>query len=201
MYSYIRGQLVHVSTDHIVVENNGIGYQIYVPITNGTPFPGEGEEVIIYTHFSANENGVTLFGFFSEEDKKMFLQMITVSGIGPKGAISILSTLSTRDIIFAILNDDDKAISRAPGIGPKTARRMIIDLKDKLDISEDTLLDMPNEAIVHTANVESGPINDAIAALTALGYPYGDASRAVKGIQGAGDLDVETLLSLALKEL
>lgn len=200
MYAYIKGTFVSVYKDGIIVDNNGVGYHIIVPFNNELGLPNQVEEIKILTHYYVTENSTTLYGFFTEEDREMFLKLITVSGIGPKGAISILSALSTRDIIFAILNDDDKAISRAPGIGPKTAKRMIVDLKDKLDISEDTLLSLP-EQVEFTGGPDSDNIRDAIAALSALGYPVNEAGRAVKSVKDAENLSVEELLSFALKEL
>lgn len=200
MYAYIKGTFVSVYKDGIIIDSGGIGYHVIVPFNNELGLPNEGEEIKVLTHYYVTENSITLYGFFTEEDREMFLKLITVSGIGPKGAISVLSALSTRDIIFAILNDDDKAISRAPGIGPKTAKRMIVDLKDKLDISEDTLLRMPEATEFH-GGPDSDSIRDAISALSALGYPANEAARAVKSVKNAENLDVEELLSFALKEL
>lgn len=200
MYAYIKGTFVSVYKDGIIIDSGGIGYHVIVPFNNELGLPNEGEEIKVLTHYYVTENSITLYGFFTEEDREMFLKLITVSGIGPKGAISVLSALSTRDIIFAILNDDDKAISRAPGIGPKTAKRMIVDLKDKLDISEDTLLRMPEATEFHGGS-DSDNIRDAISALSALGYPANEAARAVKSVKNAENLDVEELLSFALKEL
>lgn len=200
MFSYIKGKLIQISTEYIVVENNGIGYMIYIPYNANVPMPTEGEEVLIYTHFNVSESGIALYGFFNEEDKKMFNSIKKVSGVGPKVALSILSTLTAKDFIFAILNDDAKAISKAPGVGAKIAKRIILDLKDKLDITEEDLLDIPVNSI-NTGVSMTGAINDAIAALSALGYPYQDSKRAVMSVENAEDLDVENLLRLALKEI
>lgn len=200
MFSYIKGKLIQISTEYIVVENNGIGYMIHIPYNVNVPMPTEGEEVLIYTHFNVSESGIALYGFFNEEDKKMFNSIKKVSGVGPKVALSILSTLTAKDFIFAILNDDAKAISKAPGVGAKIAKRIILDLKDKLDITEEDLLDIPVNSI-NTGVSMTGAINDAIAALSALGYPYQDSKRAVMSVENAEDLDVENLLRLALKEI
>ena len=198
MYSYIKGKLMHISTDHIIIENSGIGYAITVPFTSESVY-NEGDEILIHTHFSANENGVTLFGFYTKEEREMFLKLTTVSGIGPKGAISILSTLPLRDIIFAIINEDDKLIAKAPGIGAKTAKRLIVDLKDKLDISEDTLLTVPD--VSDNLQSETAAASDAIAALSALGYSSNDARRAVLTVDNIESMDVEEILSRALKNI
>lgn len=201
MYSYIKGKLILVLTDHIVVDNNNIGYKITVPFNDQVEIAKEGEEVTVHTYLNATENGITLYGFFNSEDRELFLKLTSVSGIGPKNAISILSTLTYRDIIFSILNNDDKSISKAPGIGPKTAKRIILELKDKLDITEDGLLDLPEISNITIDDSTSSQIKDAISALCALGYPYNDSVKAVKNIENANELDVEELLSLALREM
>lgn len=199
MYSYINGVLSGIFSDYIVVENNGIGFQIHVPFNPEVKIPSLYDDIKVFTYLNVTENGITLYGFFSEDDKSMFQKIITVGGIGPKGALAILSTLTYKDIIFAVLNGDEKSISKSPGIGPKTAKRMILELKDKLDVSEDDLLNIP-DSIIDTVP-KTGPIPDAIAALTTLGYPYNDSTRAVKSVTDAETLEVEELLSLALKEL
>lgn len=198
MYAFIKGTLNEVAPDHVVVENNGIGYMIFVPATADSAMPREGETVLLYTHFSASENGVFLYGFFTKEERRMFLSLTGISGVGPKAAMSILSSLSLQELMIAIINDDEKAISRAPGIGAKTAKRIILELKDKMEITEEDLL---GEEIVPRSASETGSVSEAVMALTALGFAYGDASRAVKSIENAADLDVESLISLALKEL
>lgn len=201
MYSYIKGKLVLVSTDYIVVDNNSIGYKITVPFNEQIESAKEGDEITVHTFLNATENGITLYGFFNEEDRELFFRLTSVSGVGPKNAISILSTLTYRDIIFSILNNDDKSISKAPGVGPKIAKRIILELKDKLDISEDTLLNVPVSNDVSVDENTSSQIKDAISALCALGYPYNDALKAVKSIENSNELEVEELLSLALREM
>ncbi len=201
MYSYIKGALANIATDHIILDNNGIGYKIYVPYNNSKAFPEVGEEITVYTYLNVTENAMTMYGFFDTEDRDMFLRLIGVSGIGPKAGISILSTLSARDIMLAILNNDDTAISAAPGVGSKTAQRLIVDLKDKLNISEDILLNLNIERDYASVDTNPGEINDTILALSALGYPYNEAKRAVLGIKGAENMLAAELLSLALKEL
>ena len=124
MIAYIRGILSDVSEEGIVVEANGVGYQILVPATTLQELPETGREVKILTHFSVTEDAMRLYGFWNREELELFRMMIKVSGIGPKGAISILSVLSADDLRFAVLAEDDKAICRAPGIGKKTAEKM-----------------------------------------------------------------------------
>lgn len=200
MYAFISGKLIEATTEYVVIDNNGIGYMIYIPGGEHFAMPAIGTDVMLYTHFISNENGTTLYGFADKSDRSLFLKMLSVSGIGPKGALALLATIGAKGIISAILNDDEKAISKAPGIGAKTAKRLIIDLKDKIDIEQATLA-VGEEVLAHTESIDSPAINDAIMALNALGYPYGQAKEAVMRVKDAQNYDVETLLSLALKEM
>ena len=119
MYSYIRGELAEINSDHIVLDVNGIGYQIYIPTNTLNYLPSIGEMVKIHTYLYIREDAMMLYGFLTRDDLDMFKMLITVSGIGPKGGLGILSTLSTDDLRFAVLSDDAKAIAKAPGIGAK----------------------------------------------------------------------------------
>ena len=137
MYSYIKGELSEiVAENHIVVENGGIGYNIYIPGQVLSLLPGVGEEVKIYTYLCVREDAFILYGFLTRDDLNVFKLLIGVSGIGPKGALAILSVMSTDDLRFAVLSDDAKAIAKAPGVGNKTAQRLIIELKDKLSLED-----------------------------------------------------------------
>ena len=136
MYSYIKGTLVEASAEGIVVDNQGIGYGILVPGQVLEYLPSIGEEVKIYTYHYVREDMIALYGFLTREDVNIFKMLIGVSGIGPKGALAILSVMSTDDLRFAILGEDAKAIARAPGIGAKTAQRLIIELKDKISLED-----------------------------------------------------------------
>ena len=136
MYSYIKGTLVEASAEGIVVDNQGIGYGILVPGQVLEYLPSIGEEVKIYTYHCVREDMIALYGFLTREDVNIFKMLIGVSGIGPKGALAILSVMSTDDLRFAILGEDAKAIAKAPGIGVKTAQRLIIELKDKISLED-----------------------------------------------------------------
>ena len=136
MYAYIKGELAEKNIDHIVVEAGGIGYLIYVPAQSIDYLPDEGDQIKVYTYLYIREDAMVLYGFLTKDDLEIFKMLITVSGIGPKGGLGILSTLSADDLRFAILSGDSKTISKAPGIGAKTAQRVIIDLKDKMSLEE-----------------------------------------------------------------
>lgn len=132
--------------DSIVVEAAGVGYLIYIPTQYFDMLPDEGEDVKIYTYLCVREDAMILYGFLSKDDLEIFKLLITVSGIGPKGGLAILSTLPADDLRFAILSGDSKAISKAPGIGAKTAQRVILDLKDKLSLEDAFEKKLENQA-------------------------------------------------------
>lgn len=136
MYAYIKGTLEETGEDYIVVEAGGIGYQIF---TTGQTFqylPSMGEEVKVYTYLHVREDAMILFGFLTKDDLFVFRLLLGVSGIGPKGALAVLSVMTTDDLRFAVLGDDAKAIAKAPGVGAKTAQRLILELKDKLSLED-----------------------------------------------------------------
>lgn len=136
LFSYIKGTLEEYWEDTIVVESGGIGWNIHVPLSVLDRLPHVGEQIKVYTSFQVKEDSMTLYGFFSRQDLKMFNQLLGVTGIGPKAALGILSSLSPDDLRMAIIAEDSKAIAKAPGIGPKTAKRVILDLKDKISMDE-----------------------------------------------------------------
>ena len=200
MYSYIRGELAEINSDHIVLDVNGIGYQIYIPTNTLNYLPSIGEMVKIHTYLYIREDAMMLYGFLTRDDLDMFKMLITVSGIGPKGGLGILSTLSTDDLRFAVLSDDAKAIAKAPGRGAKTAQRVIIDLKDKMSLEEAF-----EKKLEHTTNKvlpENNSIkNDAVLALNALGYSSTESLKAVSKVEITEDMDVEDVLKAALKHM
>ena len=202
MISYIRGTLAELSEDMIVVENAGIGYSIFVPLAVIESLPRIGSEVMIYTHFQVREDGMSLYGFLSRPDLSMFRQLIGVNGIGPKGALGILSVLRPDDLRMAILADDAKAIAKAPGVGVKTAQRVILDLKDKVRPEE--MLAAVGYTVLPEAGAaagSSGAAREAIEALTALGYSATEAARAVHKAEPGDDMTAEAILKASLKYL
>lgn len=202
MISYIKGELVQIHGDKIVVECQGIGYQIQVPISLIERLSGCGSEVQIYTYLQVREDLIQLFGFASQEERELFCLLLGVNGIGPKGALGILSTITPENLRFAILAGDAKTIQRAPGIGNKTAQRLIIELKDKLkleDMFETTDMDMPVSEMTAQTSKRSAR-GEAIEALIALGYSNAEAMRAVRRVAET-DMDTETILKAALKNM
>lgn len=205
MFSYIKGALAEISEDGIVVEAGNIGWQINVPLSVLDRLPRTGEEVKIFTSFQVREDAMTLYGFLTRQDRQMFEQLLGVSGIGPKAALGILSALRPDDLRMAIISEDAKAIARAPGIGPKTAKRVILDLKDKIRM-EDILPgggDMPGAQAVmpDTVSGVDGAAKEAVEALVALGYSMTEAARAVRQVPVSEDMTTEAILKASLKHL
>ena len=198
MLSYIKGEVTDIEPDKVVIENNGIGYNVFVPLSVIGRVSGIGEEVKIYTYLSVKEDSMTLFGFSSKEELKIFKMILSVSGIGPKGALGILSTLSPDELRIAVLAGDKNAISKAPGIGEKTALKLIIELKDKLDI-EDVFVS--EETDVKSGSIDASVKNDAIQALVALGYSKSSAASSIKGMSVDADTTVEDVIKYALKNM
>ncbi len=201
MYAYIKGELAEKNIDHIVVEAGGIGYLIYVPAQSIDYLPDEGDQIKVYTYLYIREDAMVLYGFLTKDDLEIFKMLITVSGIGPKGGLGILSTLSADDLRFAILSGDSKTISKAPGIGAKTAQRVIIDLKDKMSLEEAFEKKLENNADGVQKTLNSSTKNDAVLALSALGYSSAESLKAVSKVDITDDMDVEDVLKLALKNM
>lgn len=203
MIAYLRGIIVEVTPTRLVLEVNNIGYEIFISAREASELPGRGEEVKIYTYFNVREDAMQLFGFQSEDDLEMYKFLLNVNGVGPKAALGILSVLTADDVRFAVLSDDAKAIAKAPGIGMKTAKKLILELKDKFTLEEAFEKKLENGAseVEPGAAVESDAKTEAIQALTALGYANSDALRAVRRAEITEDMDTETILKLALKQL
>lgn len=200
MYSYIRGPLAEVELDHIVIDVYGVGYNVYIPTNCFEYLPGLGEECKIHTYLYIREDAMVLYGFLTKDDLNLFKQLISVSGIGPKGALGILSSLSADDLRFAILAGDSKAIAKAPGIGAKTAQRVILELKDKMSLEDAFEKKLVNER-AHEVTSNNQVKNDAVMALTALGYSSSESLKAVAKVEITEDMDVEAVLKQALKHM
>lgn len=202
MYSYIKGQLAEViDENHIVVENHGIGYDICVPATLLETLPETGAEIKIYTYLHVKEDIFMLYGFLSPDDRKIFKLLIGVSGIGPKGALGILSVMSADTLRFAVLSEDAKAIAKAPGVGGKTAQRVIIELKDKLSLEEAFELKTAHAAADAGKDEVKGRKKEAVEALVSLGYASSEALKVLSGIEITADSTVEDILKQALKSM
>lgn len=197
MITYIIGEFTEIEDTTINVEAYGVGYEIMVPGSVVSLLPPVGSRIKIYTYQNVKEDALDLYGFLTKDDLNIFKLLITVNGIGPKGALSILSSISPDDLRIAVVSDDVKRIQSAPGIGAKTAQKLIIELKDKLKL-EDVLYKNDTEV----ANNTSGSVRDeAVEALCSLGYSPSEALRAVKNIDINDGMSSEEILKLALKKL
>ena len=198
MYAYIKGVFVSARGEDIVVENNGIGYKIYMPLLLQGKIERIGDEVCVYTYHYVREDIVALYGFPSLEDQDMFVLLLSVSGIGPKTAISVVELLQPSELAMAVLSGDVKKISQVKGLGKKSAERIILELKDKLkgfDVgssaaSEASIPDLSSEG---KSNLE-----DCISALVVLGYPASEANKAASKVYSP-DLSVEEMIRQALR--
>lgn len=201
MISYIKGPLAEKYEDSVVVEAGGIGYRIFVPSSVLSELPRPGENVKIYTYFSVREDSVSLYGFMSRQDMEMFRQLIGVNGVGPKSALGILSALKPDVLRLAVISGDVKVISKAPGVGNKTAQRIILDLKDKIK-AEDILY---GESDTYAGPAEISGVGEVgketVEALTALGYSASEAASAVRKVTITESMKAEDVLKAALRHL
>ena len=205
MIAFIQGELCDIEKDSVVVACQGIGYEIQVPGSVISRLPAVGMAVKLFTYTYVREDALGLFGFLNRDDLAVFKQLITVSGVGPKGALAILSVMSADELRMAILAEDAKTLSKAPGIGAKTARRMILDLKDKLELVPMMEGDgNGGSASVARQDQETTDMvarEEVLMALIALGYSQTEAARAVRSVQYGENMDSETLLKQALKKI
>ena len=201
MYAYLKGTIEEISEDNLILEVNQIGYNIKISARTANLLDRTSGLVKIYTYTLVREDAFSLYGFLTRDDLEIFKKLITVNGIGPKGGLAILSIMSADELRFAILSGDSKAISKAPGIGAKTAERVILDLKDKVSL-QDALSPKEDIAAASLSGAAStDEKNEAIEALVALGYSASDALRAVKQVNLAEDASVEEILKASLKYL
>lgn len=201
MISYVRGELTAVEKDKVIVDVGGVGYGVFMPEASMGMLPQMGEEIKLHTYLNVREDAMQLFGFLTRDDLEIFRLLIGVSGIGPKGGLGILSALGPDDLRFAVASNDVKAIQAAPGIGKKTAEKLILELKDKLKL-EDALENTVN-AVQNTADTSAGMANEmtgeAVQALVALGYGNTEALKAVRQVEITEEMSVEDVLRQSLK--
>ena len=200
MIGFLKGTLNAVYEDRIMIDVGGIGFNVIMPVRELEMLDTIGSDVKVYTYLAVREDAMQLYGFITSDCLDLFKLLIQVNGIGPRGALALLSSMSTEDLRYAIMSGDAKTISKAPGIGAKTAQRLIIDLKDKVSVR-----DMLN--VYSTGHADDGGSNldtarsEAVEALTALGYSSSEALRAVKESGADKDADVETIIKLAFNRI
>ncbi|MBQ4425145.1 MAG: Holliday junction branch migration protein RuvA [Lachnospiraceae bacterium] len=199
MIYYIRGILSEYTEEGIVVEAGGVGYSLIVPTTVLSELPSPGEEVRLYTYFQVAEDMQKLYGFLTREERETFLLLIKVNGIGPKLAVSVLSAISVEELRIAVITGDVKTLSRAPGLGKKTAEKMILELKDKFDAAKvvEAVAGKSGDAPV----VVTDAFTEAVAALQSLGYSSSEALKAVRAVPAEDDWTVDEILQAAFQKL
>ena len=200
MIAFVRGTAVDMTENSVIVEAGGIGYEIYMTGTDLSQIH-MGEEVKIHTYFNVREDAMQLYGFRSKDDLQMFKLLLGVNGVGPKAAVGVLAGITADELRFAILSDDVKTLSKAPGIGKKTAQKLILELKDKMKLEDAFELKLAHEqekAVAGLGEISDGR-QEAVEALVALGYSSTDALRAVRKVTDVAPDDVEGILKAALK--
>lgn len=203
MIAYVKGELAEIGQDYIVLDVGNMGINIRVSDGFLSNLPMIGTDMKVHTYTYVKEDAFLLYGFPTKDDLELFKMMITVNGIGPKGALAILSIMSGNDLRFAIYASDAKAIAKANGIGAKTAERLILDLRDKINI-EDTLsagIEEPATTACDSDNELNQNRKDAIDALVALGYGMTEATKAVKQVDLTENTDADKILKASLKFL
>lgn len=202
MLSYIIGEVAEISADTVVVENNGIGFNIKTSAMTIDSLPPVGDMVRIYTYLHVRDDAMQIFGFLSKDELEVFKLLLNVNGIGPKGALGILSAISTDDLRFAVLSDDVNLIKSCPGVGAKTAQKLIIELKDKLRLEDAFEMAVNNNNKKNTVQDNTVIVmNEAVEALVSLGYSSKDAIAAVKKVENIQNKNSEQILKEALKGL
>ena len=202
MIAYVNGVVDIISEDNVVLDVGGIGYNIKISASTAEKLPGAGKQVKLYTYTSVREDAIQLFGFLSRNDLDIFKKCISVSGIGPKGALAILSVLDADSLRFAIMSGDVKAITKAPGIGARTAERLILELKDKIKVDDTAIGREIESAGAENAGLEDSPQKrEAVEALVSLGYGNAEAVKAVNAIEGIESMDSGAVLKAALKKM
>ncbi|WP_022765602.1 Holliday junction branch migration protein RuvA [Butyrivibrio sp. XPD2006] len=205
MIAYVNGILESIEEGLAIVDVGGVGMNVFISGSTMDRMPGIGEAVKLYTYTSVKEDSFTLYGFLSRDELSLFKMLISVNGIGPKGGLSILSVMTPDDLRFAIMAGDAGTISKAPGVGKKTAERITLELRDKIKATEDDMLRSSSAVTLDDLTGEASSARDeAVAALVALGYNSSDAMKAVRKVLAENDSasgDTEMLLKLALKEM
>ncbi len=201
MIGYLKGELAEIKENYVVLEVGGIGYEVYLPASAILELPSKGTAVKLYTYLHVREDAINLFGFLTKDDLEMFKLLITVNGIGPKGALGILSAITADEIRFAVLAEDTKAIAKAPGIGSKTAGKLILELKDKFKLETAFEQRLLNQSEKREGTGIFGKREEAVQALTVLGYSASDALKIVNQVDITEDMSSEQILKLCLKKM
>jgi Holliday junction DNA helicase RuvA len=195
MYDYIKGIFKSIEKEYIVVECGNIGYKIFTSGSTISNMPAIDQPVKIYTHQIVREDFIGLYGFLTKEEISMFNLLISINGVGPKAALSLMSIANVSTLKYAIITDDDKLITKAPGIGKKTAQRIILELKDKINLGEA----IQDGVVINPIDIDNEKLSEAVGALMALGYSDKEAEKALE--KADRSKNVEEIIKQCLKIL
>lgn len=199
MYAYIKGTIGYKSNDYIVIEAGGIGYKIFTALSTISSVGAPGAEAKVYTHLYVREDAMVLYGFLTQDELSMFELLLSVSGVGPKVAISIISSVPLAKFSLAVVTDDVKTLTQAQGVGKKMAQRIILELKDKIKKEQLVAVNTPAASDIEAMG-ENSRVSEAVGALIVLGYSANEASRAVLNVYSE-EMDLEQIIKSALKSL
>lgn len=200
MYSYIRGIVAERGHNELVIEAGGVGYLLTCSMNTMQDAALTGEEMKVYTYLSVREDAMELFGFATREEKTMFLRLTSISGIGPRTALGILGSMPLRDLTLAIVTGDTVALSRAPGIGKKTAQRIALELKEKITADDFESLPEGAKPVMNVKHMQEDAMQEALLALQSLGYSNGEATKALSAVRDQSD-KADELVRLALRSM
>ncbi|WP_346898044.1 Holliday junction branch migration protein RuvA [Clostridium sp. UBA7503] len=195
MYEYIKGIFKSIKKEYIVIECGNIGYKIFTSGSTISNMPAIDQQIKIYTHQIVREDFIGLYGFLTKDEISMFNLLISISGVGPKAALSLMSIANVSTLKYAIITDDDKLITKAPGIGKKTAQRIILELKDKVTVGDA----MPKGTTISDIDIDNKKLSEAVGALIALGYSDKEAEKAIE--KANRSKSVEDIIKECLKIL
>ena len=198
MIAYVKGTLEVIGEDYAILDVGGVGFQVFTPINEDLLRVGIGNEVKLHTYMNVREDAMILYGFMDTDSLKMFEMLIGVTGVGPRSALGMLSSMDVTQLSLAIARDDKKALTKIPGIGAKTAARIVLDLKDKVSFAASNTPEVSMDLTPQAAH--TGPAAEAVMALVSLGYSESEAKRAVSKV-ASSDMTVEEILRRSLKEL
>ena len=198
MFAYIKGEVQDIGADFVVLENNGVGFLVMTS-GNVTSSLKKNQYITMYTNLNVREDDISIFGFLTKDELDCFRLLINISGIGPKGALAILTCLGLDELRLAVISEDYKAISKANGIGPKTAQRVVIELKDKFRLEDISYMPHDENSDVSSGNEDI--VTETAQALVALGYSNVEALKGIKMVKGYESMTVEQLLKETLKRM
>ncbi|MCB1849365.1 MAG: Holliday junction branch migration protein RuvA [Gammaproteobacteria bacterium] len=199
MIGRLRGEIVFKQPPYLMVDVKGVGYELESPMSTFYNLPPEGDQVTLFTHLAVREDAHVLYGFANESERALFRILLRVSGVGAKMALAILSGMSAGEFASCIQSNDTAALMRLPGIGKKTAERLVIELRDRLERSDSSISSQLHGS-TNSAVVGTSPVTDAVGALVALGYKPAEANRMVRAVQSEG-LESEAIIRAALKSV